>query len=142
MPPLPKDPKIRQRRNRAPTAAALAASPAARSRALPVRDDGKDWHPQAVAVWTEAWASPMADEYLEADVPGLILLVHLTHEYYGRPSGNLAAEIRQQRLSYGLDPMARRRLQWEVARAESATRKPTSASRAGADPRLRLVSGG
>jgi len=139
--PPPKDPQTRQRRNRKPSAAALSAAPSARNRPLPARDDGAPWHPQAIALWTEAWASPMAHEYLEADIPGLLVLVDLTQLYWTRPSAKTAAELRQQRIAYGLDPMARRRLQWEVARAEAARRPdPQPSAKRAADPRLRLVS--
>lgn len=139
--PPPKNPATRQRRNRKPSAAALSAAPSARNRPLPARDDGSAWHPQAIALWIEAWASPMADEYLEADIPGLLILVDLTHLYWSRPSAKTASELRQQRIAYGLDPMARRRLQWEVARAEAVRQpKSTTPTKRTADPRLRLVS--
>lgn len=84
----------------------------------------------------------MASEYLEADIEGLLLVIDLTHLYWLRPSSKTAAELRQQRLAYGLDPMARRKLQWEVARAEQAQRKTPPAKRQNpkSDPRLRLVS--
>lgn len=142
--PAPKNPLLRQRRNRKPTVANLEGAPAASSRQLPVRDDKLPWHRQASDLWTLAWASPMAAEYLEADVAGLLLLVELTHRFWNRPDPKTAAEIRQQRLVYGLDPMARRRLQWEVARAKEATRKtePTPTPKRANDPRLRLVSSG
>lgn len=141
--PAPKNPATRQRRNRKPTASSLAAAVAASPRPIPDRDDGASWHPQALALWTEAWASPMADEYLEADIPGLLVLIDLTHLYWQKPSAKTAAELRQQRIAYGLDPMARRKLQWEVARAKEAERRTASpASAPATDPRLRLVSGG
>jgi len=137
----PKNPATRQRRNKKPTAAALGEAPAATRRALPDRDNGQPWHPQAVELWSEAWSSPMAAEYLDADIPGLLILADLTHTYWLRPSVGTAGELRQQRIAYGLDPMARRRLQWEVARAEAVRKPERPPSRARAtDPRLRLVS--
>jgi hypothetical protein len=36
---------------------------------------------------------------------------------------NLAAEIRLQRQCFGLTPLDRRRLQWEIERAEAAERR-------------------
>lgn len=139
--PPPKNPATRQRRNRKPTAASIGEAPQAESRDLPARADGTEWHPRAVALWEEAWRSPMAAEYLEADIEGLLVVADLTHLYWNKPSSKTAAELRQQRLSYGLDPMARRKLQWEVARAEQAQRKEPARERTPrSDPRLRLVS--
>lgn len=85
----------------------------------------------------------MADEYLEADIPGLLILIDLTHNYWQKPTAQKAAELRQQRIAYGLDPMARRRLQWEVARVTEVQRKsaPAATPPRSRDPRLRLVSG-
>lgn len=79
----------------------------------------------------------MAGEYVAADAHGLLVLADLVDRYWQAPSRELAAEIRLQRAEFGLSPIARRRLQWEVARVEDATgrRKP---SRARKDPRQAL----
>jgi hypothetical protein len=160
--PPPKDPALRQRRNRAATGATLSLAPTGiEPPPLPDRkdDDGNvlDWHPMALDFWTEVWSSPMAAEYLDADVPGLFILAALTDAYWkavdaGKVGKELAAEIRLQRIDYGLTPIARRRLQWEVERAEDAQdrgrrRRPTRGSDGdgskpadkGADPRLAAV---
>ena len=52
-----------------------------------------------------------------------------------------AAEIRMQSAQYGLTPMARRSLQWEVKRVERASAKPseTVAPTRRRDPRLRAL---
>jgi hypothetical protein len=64
----------------------------------------------------------MAAEFIAADVPGLLLVAQLVDRFnYGEVS--LAAEIRLQRQEFGLTPLCRRRLQWEIERAESAGRK-------------------
>lgn len=141
--PPPKNPLTRQRTNKKPTAAVLGAAGQASVRPLPDRDDGESWHAQAVSLWNEAWSSPMAAEYLEADIPGLIVLADLTHQYWRKPGVKIASELRQQRIAYGLDPMARRRLQWEVARVKEVERKaaPAATPPPSRDPRLRLVSG-
>src|SRR5512146_3228888 len=107
MPTPLKDPAVRQRRNRESTAATLSGA-AAKVRALPDRADGTDWRPEAVDIWRLAWASPMAGQYTEADIPGLLLVDDLTHRYWTKPDTKTAGEIRQQRAAYGLDPMARR----------------------------------
>ena len=134
-----KDPAVRQRRNRESTAATLRGN-VAQSRDLPPRDDGLDWHREALDIWRELWASPMAKEYTEADVPGLRIVADLTHEYWTTRGDKTrtAAELRQQRGAYGLDPIARRRLGWklEAGKPEPVTEPLTKVR----DPRLRAVS--
>lgn len=161
--PTPKHPAARARRNKAKTRAKLSLAPnGIQPPELPVRrdDDGNviPWHPMAEDFWREVWESPMAAEYLDADVPGLFILAHLTDSYWkgvdkGQVGKELAAEIRLQRIDYGLTPIARRRLEWEVERTEDAkdraqrrrTTRPkvdadeSNADGKSADPRLRAV---
>lgn len=127
--PAPKDPNVRQRRNKASTATILEDSPRRRRKApeLPQRnvteeDDGT-WDPRTVAFWQDVWASPMAAEYLDADVHGLYILAELVESFWRRPSFVLAAEIRQQRQCFGLSPIDRRRLQWTVQKIEEGQRR-------------------
>ena len=126
--PVPKDPKLRQRSNRAPTAATLTGPARVRMptrlpepRVLQVFDHedksyveiGRDWHPKAVEFWREVRRSPMVSEYLASDLSGLMILADLVDRYwYGQVA--LATEIRLQRQCYGLTPIDRRRLQWEI----------------------------
>jgi len=65
----------------------------------------------------------MAGEYLESDVHGLYLLAELVDQFWTAPTKELAAEIRLQRQCYGLSPIDRRRLQWEVARADEVQKR-------------------
>ncbi|NLD71647.1 MAG: hypothetical protein GX649_02900 [Chloroflexi bacterium] len=92
----------------------------ARQRAprLPKRTEGRDWHPLTRAWWKDTWGSPMAEEYLDADIHGLFILAELVDAYWYEPSKELAGEIRLQRQCFGLTPVDRRRLQWEVQRVE------------------------
>lgn len=64
----------------------------------------------------------MAVEYLAADVPGLVLLADLV-DRFNWGDATLAAEIRLQRQCFGLTPLDRRRLQWEIERAEQAQKR-------------------
>ncbi len=128
--PAPKDPSLRQRRNKRSTGAKLRiVDHEIEAPELPERrdDDGEliPWHAMALDLWEEVWSSPMAAEYLEADVPGLFILAALTDAYWkaidkGQVGKELAAEIRLQRIDYGLTPIARRRLEWEIERTEDA----------------------
>jgi hypothetical protein len=113
---------------------------------LPERES--DWHVMTVSWWADIWASPMATEFDHSDVHGLYLLAALVDEFWVKPNQALAAEIRLQRQCFGLSPIDRRRLQWEIERADDAQdrgRKRRAAvpkpPAAGADPRqvLRAV---
>jgi hypothetical protein len=61
----------------------------------------------------------MAAVWLEADVPALVrlaTLIELLDE--GDATAMVLAEIRQLEDRFGLSPLARRRLQWELPTAE------------------------
>lgn len=151
--PLPKDPAVRQRRNRIAGGAMLADDPGVKRRVPPLPKftdpEGKahEWQPLTRAWWRDVWRSPMASEYLQADVHGLYRLAVLVDKFWQEPSEKLASEIRLQQQCFGLTPIDRRRLQWEVERVEAVTQgkrrmsqesKPTEIIE---DPRklLRLV---
>jgi hypothetical protein len=78
--------------------------------------------------WASVWRSPMASEYLDADLRGgLYLLADLHHARWNADSPSqlvsLAAEIRLQEVRFGLSPIDRSRLRWEVERGEQAAEK-------------------
>lgn len=140
MGPAPKPAHMRQRKNRAATSAMLQADPKLKAPELPDRV----WHPMTLAWWADVWASPMAPEYDDSDRHGLFLLAVLIDEFWLSPTKELAAEIRLQRQSFGLSPIDRRRLQWEIERGDEAderTRRrrskpaPKQAADDAADPR-------
>ncbi len=139
--PLPKAPQLRQRRNRTSTAATLPAEaePLEALPDLPMRGRRK-WHAFTLAWWEDVRRSPMADELLRSDLHGLYLLADLVDQYWRKPSVTLAAEIRQQRQCFGLTPIDRRRLQWEVQRVDESARRvaPPSRQRVQGDPRALL----
>jgi hypothetical protein len=123
--PAPKDPALRQRRNRPKSGAVLAAEAQTRQRAprLPKRE-GREWHTMTRAWWRDIWHSPMAAEYLNADMHALYRLAVLIDQYWQEPDSKLAAEIRLQQQAFGLTPLDRRRLEWTIEQAEAAsTRK-------------------
>lgn len=121
--PIPKPAALRQRRNRTSTAATLVATAPRRRRApqLPKREEGAEWHRMTRAWWRAVWRSPMADEYLDADVHALYRLAALVDMFWRAPCKELAAEIRLQQQCFGLTPIDRRRLQWTVDRGEAAS---------------------
>lgn len=143
--PSPKHPSTRARRNRSATAALLVADPQVEAPELPERP----WHPMTRSWWADIWASPMAPEFDDSDQHGLFALAVLVDDFWSaetpRERRELAAEIRQQGQRFGLSPIDRRRLQWEIERADGAQdrgnrrrasrQQPAEASAPAGDPR-------
>jgi len=71
----------------------------------------------------------MAVEFIKSDMHQLYILADLIDQYWREsasrngPSPALATEIRLQRQCFGLTPIDRRRLQWEIERGEDANVK-------------------
>lgn len=115
---------------------------------LPALGPGHAWHPMVIDWWTAVWRSPMASEYLESDKKDLYLLARLHQDFWmAGDSGErakAAAEIRQQGVRFGLSPIDRRRLQWEIEKGEQAVEKTQrrktakAPPKAGTDPREAL----
>lgn len=130
--PAPKPAATRQRRNKKATKATLPPpSEAVENEVPPLPEREGEWHPMVMAWWSSVWCSPMASRYLDADVGGLYLLADLYQKRWEARDDtgalvNLAKEIRLQEARYGLTPIDRSRLQWEVARAEEAEQKRPS----------------
>jgi hypothetical protein len=117
MPPPPK--RNPARRNTSTTKSTLTSDHDVEAPALPERD----WHPMTEKWWRDVWASPMAPEYDGSDHHGLFILAALVDKFWTDPSATLAGEIRLQRQCFGLTPIDRRRLQWEIERTEEAQDK-------------------
>lgn len=136
--PIPKPAHLRQRTNKKSTAAQLEAPIDADVPEIP-NPDQREWHPLTLAAWERAWQSPMASQWLDTDVDALGRLAVIWDEFYKVPDTKALAEIRLQEQRFGLSPLDRSRLQWEVARGEEADRrrqKPgAKGGKGGADPR-------
>jgi hypothetical protein len=62
----------------------------------------------------------MSGVWLEADVPTLVRLAGLVDRLHrGESSRDVLTEIRALEDRFGLSPMARRRLQWELEQAST-----------------------
>lgn len=123
--PLPKSSAVRQRKNKAASRALL---PPERRRLvsspqLPTHPDREKWHPLARQFWTDVWRSPMASQYLEADLHGLFRMLILTDLFMKEPTVPVSAELRLLSQNYGLSPIDRRRLEWTIAKTEDAVRE-------------------
>lgn len=104
--------------------------------------DERIWHPLTLVAWEHAWESPMASQWLDSDVDGLGRVALLWDAFYKAPSAKELSEIRLQEQRFGLSPLDRSRLQWEVSRAEEAEKKhqkPAPLQRTGTDPRAILM---
>lgn len=82
------------------------------------------WHDMTQAWWDDVWASPMAQEYDESDKHGLMALAMIVDDFWSAETSGqrqaASAEIRLQGVRFGLSPIDRRRLQWEIEKAEDA----------------------
>ena len=138
--PIPKPPGLRQRRNRVSTKATLPTEAEAAKQEIPPLPPRKGkWRPEVIFWWEVTWKSPMATEYLEADKPGLYILATLHQAFWtasNKDKFRYAPEIRQQSQKYGLTPIDRRGLQWEVERGDVASqRTQTRRKRKRPDPK-------
>lgn len=115
--PAPKNPATRQRRNKSATRSLLPAEAAPRQRA-PSLPRHREWHDMTRSWWKDVWSSPMASEYLRADEHALFRLAVLIDAFWTEPSQALAAEIRLQQQAFGLTPLDRRRLEWNIEQVE------------------------
>lgn len=139
--PAPKPAHLRQRTNRKSGSATIEAPDRPKIPPIPNPDE-RTWHALAIRSWKHAWQSPMASQWLETDVDALGRLALLWDEFYKKPDGKVMAEIRLQEQRFGLSPLDRSRLQWEVGRGEEAERKkpkPIPQRRTGTDPRAILM---
>ena len=141
--PAPKPANLRQRTNSKPVTP-ISVVEGADVPAIPNPDE-RDWHALTIAAWAHAWASPMASQWLETDTDALGRLALLWDEFYKAPADSkVMAEIRLQEQRFGLSPLDRSRLQWEVAKGSEAEsrqeRRQMSPKRTGTnDPRRGLM---
>lgn len=136
---IPKPPALRQRRNRVTTAAKLPSASTSGTREvppLPERESRAEvWHPKVMEWWASAWRSPMASEWLDSDVKGgLYRLAELHQKLWTALDTDtflaVQREIRLAEVGFGLNPIDRRRLQWEVEKGEAAEEQTKTRRRA------------
>jgi hypothetical protein len=122
--PAPKQAHLRQRTNKKAGASMLqlVADDGKKAPKIP-NPDGREWHPLTLAAWAHAWASPMAPQWLETDTDALGRLAILWDTFYREPDTKTMAEIRQQEARFGLSPLDRSRLQWEISRGDAAEKQ-------------------
>jgi hypothetical protein len=88
------------------------------------------WHPLTLAWWRAVWTSEVHGQYLKVDLHGLYVAAALEDRFWkasdaGEDIRTLAAERRLQQQAFGLTPLDRSRLQWEVERPPQEGEKQT-----------------
>jgi hypothetical protein len=139
----PKPANLRQNRTVKSGRATISAPESVDAPQIP-NPDNRVWHPLTLKAWAHMWASPMSTQWIETDIDSLGQLAVLYDEFYKAPNAKLLAEIRLQRSCFGLTPLDRSRLQWEVSRSDEAEQKQqrrqqVAARRTGMDPRAMLM---
>lgn len=135
--PLPKPAGQRRRRNLAPRGVQLPIG--GRKGPIPPLSGASELLPSSRALWRELWRSPMAVTWLEIDAYPLRRMVSMVDaRERGDSSSSLASEIRQLEDRFGLSPIARRRLNYEISAAAANVADLRVVSDDGGDPRLSI----
>lgn len=147
--PSPKDPAVRARRNKSSTRSTLSADHDIEEPPLP---EGVAWHPMTEKWWSDLWDSAMAPEYADTDIHGLYRYAMLVNDFWmADEKGRREIQVRLEKADadYGTNPMARRRLEWQIETTEDSKargKKRRSEDKPAApqpnpdsDPRLKLV---
>jgi len=134
MPTYPKHSSTRRRRNKAAGFRTLVVDDAPDLSVPPLPDRPEGWLPETVRRWDIVMNSPMRSEWTDSDVEAMVDLAKLWDRLYAEHDTmrylKLMAEIRMQDQRYGLSPMDRRRLQWEIQRGEAAEMRSDAMRRA------------
>lgn len=155
MPPMPKN--VRARANKSASAATLSVVHDVKVPELLPKE--VEWHSMTRRWWRELWKSPMATEYRETDLQGLYQVALLVQDFWtakdSKSRNEARLRIEKAEADFGLTPLARRRLEWQVETTEDAKAKGAkrTASQTPAaqsttdtggddDPRLALVESG
>ena len=141
--PLPKSAATRQRRNPSPGTTLARGAKAAAIPELPVVGRRK-WHPMTESWWHDAWSDPMSAEYVKSDKHGFFMLAELVDRFWKLSANNpqrvkLMTEIRMQGQRFGLSPLDRQRLRWEVERGEEAAARTATRKQQRAATRARAT---
>jgi len=72
-----------------------------------------------MAWWRDVWTSEVHDQYINVDRQGLVRLAILVDLFWslsdeGGNVADIAREIRLQQQAFGLTPLDRARLQWQI----------------------------
>lgn len=147
--PAPKDPSARARRNKSSTRATLTADHEVATPDLP---ESIAWHELTRKWWADLWSSPMATEYAKVDQNGLLRVAMILNDFWTAetPKERAEAQVRLEKADadFGTNPLARRRLEWQIEATEEAkgrgrkrterTKDPAKPADPASDPRNAL----
>lgn len=150
-------PSVRARTNKTTTAAELEVLPLEERAAIVVPELPADrvWDPKTSEFWVAAWQSPMRLEWDPGDTHKVLMVAYVLDEFYAIATNTagdgsatikpidralamtkLAKSVIDLTARLGLDPYARRSLQWLMVQTERAeadtahTREQTAAAKA------------
>jgi hypothetical protein len=126
MPPTPKPPGQRRRRNIGQGQWKELPSEGRKGAAPPLPED--DWLDSTIDWWKRIWASPMATIWVDADLEPLSRLARLKDDFDRGERGQTTA-IQNLEDRFGLSPKARRQLQWEIKQGEAKRARQPSGRR-------------
>jgi hypothetical protein len=78
-------------------------------------------------MWRDVQHSPMVAEFLPSDLHRLYVYAETLERFWRSGDVRYAAELRNQGQYFGLTPLDRRRLQWEIQKVEKADGNPRPA---------------
>ena len=148
--PPPKDPKLRQRRNKTATKAEIALTPPKVDKKtgipplppLDSRDRRLTWDPSVREWWRLVWTGDVGKLIPAWEVSSLVMIARLRHDIARSPDPEdrrkLMAELRLQERRWGLDEMSRRSLQWSFSEPDAPSQPAASAPPDEEDPRKHL----
>jgi hypothetical protein len=114
---IPKPPGQRRRRNAGQHQWQELPAEGRRGVAPPLPD--ANWLPTTLDWWRVIWRSPMSAVWLDADRDGLVRLAQLRDaQHRGELPVSALGQMTTLEDRFGLNPRARRSLQWEISRAE------------------------
>ena len=130
--PTPKPAHLRRRANKKAGATRLDAPDDPHVPDLPT-PDRRRFGRLARAWWRHVWTSPMSSQYLETDIDVLARIAVLVDELQKVPGDlDLMRELRLQEARFGLSPLDRSRLEWEIGRVDPEklpTQAPTTSKK-------------
>ena len=119
MPPLPKPPGQRVRRNKEQKEWKQLPADGSGLDAPPLPEKDPDWRLETREKWERLWASPMATTFTEADRIALERMALLWDEIScGKTGGGRLNAVQNLEDRFGISPKSRRQLQWEIKQAE------------------------
>ncbi|AON97424.1 terminase small subunit [Rhodococcus phage ChewyVIII] len=135
--PPPSDPNKKTRTNKTSTRATLSVienpdippmPPAVDFVAPAGKGQQPRWNAAVTRWWNDIWSSPMSGEFQSSDIHGLYLGCKQLHEALNpmnKPTdqASFMTKFEQTIRNFGLNPMARRALQWEIERGTEAETK-------------------